>query len=141
MKFTGVLPALVTPLTKDEKINVPVLEKLLSGLLAQGADGFYIGGATGEGISLPATERMILAEASVNAVGHKKPCIVHIASTDFNEALELARYFGEEESVGFINGVLGKYALGVEKPNAKPRPLSAETEEAEEVSTDTAVEE
>ena len=58
-----------------------------------------------------------------------------------NEALELARYFGEEESVGFINGVLGKYALGVEKPNAKPRPLSAETEEAEEVSTDTAVEE
>ena len=92
MKFTGVLPALVTPLTNDEKINVPVLEKLLCGLLAQGADGFYIGGATGEGISLPAAERMILAEASVNAVGHKKPCIVHIASTDFNEALELARH-------------------------------------------------
>jgi N utilization substance protein B len=48
-----------------------------------------------------------------------------------NEALELARYFGEADSVGFINGVLGKYAQGVEKPDAKPRPLSAETEESD----------
>ncbi len=48
-----------------------------------------------------------------------------------NEALELARYFGEEASVGFINGVLGKYAKGVEKPLAKQRPLSAEVEEDE----------
>lgn len=39
-----------------------------------------------------------------------------------DEALELARYFGEADSVGFINGVLGKYAKGVEKPLAKPRP-------------------
>ncbi|MBR2900849.1 MAG: transcription antitermination factor NusB [Clostridia bacterium] len=49
-----------------------------------------------------------------------------------NEALELARYFGEEESVGFINGVLGKYAKGVVKPNAKARPLSAEIEDETE---------
>lgn len=49
-----------------------------------------------------------------------------------NEALELARWFGEEDSVGFINGVLGKYAKGVEKPFAKAKPLSAETEEDEE---------
>lgn len=49
-----------------------------------------------------------------------------------NEALELARHFGEEESVGFINGVLGKYAKGVDKPLAKKKPLSAETEEDSE---------
>lgn len=54
-----------------------------------------------------------------------------------NEALELARFYGEADSVGFINGVLGKYAKGVEKPLAKPRPLSAE---AEEVEADSAVE-
>lgn len=46
-----------------------------------------------------------------------------------NEALELARHFGEADSVGFINGVLGRYAEGVEKPLAKKKPLSAETEE------------
>lgn len=50
-----------------------------------------------------------------------------------NEALEVARYFGEADSVGFINGVLGKYAKDVEKPFAKPRPISAEIEEDEDV--------
>ncbi len=50
-----------------------------------------------------------------------------------NEALELARHFGEEDSVGFINGVLGRYAKGIEKPLAKKKPLSAETEEDSEV--------
>jgi len=49
-----------------------------------------------------------------------------------NEALELARHFGEEESVGFINGVIGRYAKGIEKPLAKKKPLSAETEEDSE---------
>ena len=49
-----------------------------------------------------------------------------------NEALELARFYGEEASVGFINGVLGKYAKGVEKPDAKKKPISAEAEEDSE---------
>ena len=90
MKFTGIIPALITPLTKDEKINVTVLKELIDGLTSQGADGFYIAGATGEGISLPEKERMILAEASVAATD--KPCIIHIASTNFSEAIELARH-------------------------------------------------
>ena len=49
-----------------------------------------------------------------------------------NEALELARFYGEEASVGFINGVLGKYAKGVEKTDAKKKPISAEAEEDSE---------
>ena len=49
-----------------------------------------------------------------------------------NEALELARIFGEEDSVGFIHGVLGRYTKGIEKPLAKQKPLTAETEENED---------
>ena len=52
MKFTGVMPALITPLTDEGKLNRDVLERLIEDLIAQGADGFYIGGATGEGIIL-----------------------------------------------------------------------------------------
>ena len=52
-----------------------------------------------------------------------------------NEALELARMFGESESVGFINGVLGKYAKDVVKPFAKQKieELEEELEEETEV--------
>ena len=92
MKFTGVMPALVTPLNKDETINTEVLQQLINGLLQEGADGFYLSGATGEGISLAPAQRRILAETAINTVGHKKPCIVHVASTDFNEAIDFAKF-------------------------------------------------
>ena len=97
MRFQGIMPALVTPLDADERINVPVLHKLLNYFVEQGADGFYIGGATGEGLALRTEERMILAEESVKAVAHRKPCIVQIAATDFNDALLLAK---QAESCG-----------------------------------------
>ncbi len=44
-----------------------------------------------------------------------------------DEAIELARYFGEADSAAFINGVLGKYVAGIEKPFAKKK-ATPETE-------------
>lgn len=92
MKITGVLPALTTPLTEDERVNVPVLKEMLTYYLDNKADGFYIGGATGEGLCLRTEERMILAEEAVAHVAHRKPCIVQVASTDFNDAILLAKH-------------------------------------------------
>ena len=75
MKFEGVIPALITPLNEDETVNTTVLTELISYLLDQGADGFYVGGATGEGIALSAKQRMILAEGSVAAAKGKSPAL------------------------------------------------------------------
>ena len=96
-RFRGVMPALITPLDADERINVPVLHQLLNYFVEKNADGFYIGGATGEGLALRTEERMILAEESVKAVAHRKPCIVQVAATDFNDAILLAK---QAESCG-----------------------------------------
>lgn len=96
MKFTGVIPALVTPLRADETINTEVLESLMAHLVSEGADGFYVGGATGEGLALKTEERMVLAEAAVKyACG--KPTIVQIAAADYRDAIALAKH---AESVG-----------------------------------------
>lgn len=92
MKFEGIMPALVTPLNADESINVDVLRALIKHLLDKDADGFYIGGATGEGLAIRTEERMILAEEAIAAVDHKKPCIVQIASMDFGDAIALAKH-------------------------------------------------
>ena len=92
MKFEGVMPALVTPLWENETVNTEVLQQLLNGLLAEGADGFYLSGATGEGLCLTPAQRRVLAETAIHTVQHKKPCIVHVASTDFREAVDFARY-------------------------------------------------
>lgn len=97
MKIQGIMPALVTPLTEDETINVPVLQKLIEHFLAKGACGFYLAGATGEGLAIRPEQRRILTECAVKQVAGRVPCIVQIASTDFSEVLRLAKH---AESVG-----------------------------------------
>ena len=92
MKFSGVMPALVSPLDDNEKINIPVLNQLLTDLLAKGADGFYLCGATGEGIAIDPEERMILAEEAIKTVNGRKPCIVQVASGNFEDAILLAKH-------------------------------------------------
>lgn len=92
MKFKGVMPALVSPIDANEKINVPVLKKLLEDLLAKGADGFYLCGATGEGIAIDPEQRMVLAEEAIKTVDGRKPCIVQVASGNFEDAIRLAKH-------------------------------------------------
>ncbi len=92
MRFTGIMPALITPLTDEGKLNRPVLERLIEDLIAQGADGFYIGGATGEGIILDADVHKELTTESIKIVAGRVPCIVHIARMNYNEMLDLARH-------------------------------------------------
>ena len=95
MKFEGIMPALVTPLRADESINTEVLARLIKYFDEKGAYGFYVGGATGEGIALRTEERMVLAEAAVASTD--KPCIIQIAAADYSDAIALAK---QAESVG-----------------------------------------
>ena len=90
--FKGVFPALITPLTKEEKLNVPALEKLLKYEMNAGADGFYIGGATGEGLLLDLPERKKLCEKSIEFIGADRSKIVHITDINFRNTIELAKH-------------------------------------------------
>ena len=97
MKFEGIMPALITPMTKDGKLNKAVLEQLIEDLIAKGADGFYIGGATGEGLVIDAELHKELTSESVRIINHRVPAIIHVARMNYNEMIELAKH---AESVG-----------------------------------------
>lgn len=90
-KFEGVMPALITPIT-DGKLNVAVLERLMNDLIAEGADGFYVGGATGEGITISKEMHKELTSEAVRVAAHRVPVIVHCARMNYDEMLELARH-------------------------------------------------
>lgn len=90
--FKGVFPALITPLSAKEKLNLSALEKLLSYEISEGADGFYIGGATGEGLLLDIPERKKLCEKSIEYIGADKTKIVHIADMNFRDTIKLAKH-------------------------------------------------
>ena len=91
-EFKGVFPALVTPLTADEKLNVRALEALINYESKEGAEGFYIGGATGEGLLLDIPERKKLCEKSIEYIGKDKAKIVHITDMNFRNTIELAKH-------------------------------------------------
>lgn len=95
MKFTGVMPALITPLNAQGKLNKPVLKKLMEDLMAQGADGFYLGGATGEGIIVSTQVHKELTAEAIKIANGSVPCIVHVARMNYEEMLELAKHAQE----------------------------------------------
>lgn len=95
MKFTGIMPALITPIDENERVRCDVLSDMIEDMLSGGADGFYVAGATGEGLAMRPSERRVLAEEAIRAVNGRKPCIVQVASTDFNEAIALAKHAEE----------------------------------------------
>ena len=48
MELKGIVPALVTPFDRDGNVNYEELKKLVSLVLEEGADGFYVTGSTGD---------------------------------------------------------------------------------------------
>ena len=95
VKFTGVMPALVTPLNADETIDGAAARKLMQWLLSEGMDGFDLCGGTGEGPVVQKSERMKLAEIAREETQSKGDLIVHVGAVDLKTAAELAEHAGK----------------------------------------------
>ncbi|MFN2154607.1 MAG: dihydrodipicolinate synthase family protein [Anaerolineae bacterium] len=91
-RFAGVWPALVTPLTEEEELNVEVTQQLVDHLIAAGIGGLYVCGGTGEGILLPRDLRQQLAEVVIEQVEGRVPVIVHVGATATADTLLLAAH-------------------------------------------------
>ena len=93
--FTGIWPALVTPLTGEERVNVAVARRLVDHLIDVGVGGFFVGGTTGEGVLLPLGERRQIAETVVEQANGRVPIIVHIGALAAADAMALAAHAQE----------------------------------------------
>jgi N-acetylneuraminate lyase len=90
--FHGTWPALVTPFTADNQVNVPVLKDLVAYHLGKQIDGFYVGGTTGEGVFMSVAERQLVVETVIHEVDGRVPVIVHVGCTALVDATALARH-------------------------------------------------
>jgi N utilization substance protein B len=66
---------------------------------------------------MAATDRNVLRLGAFELIQTDTPLRVVI-----NEALELARKFGSDQSAQFVNGVLDKLVPAEKRPNAEPAP-------------------
>ncbi len=88
----GAYSALVTPYTKDNRINVDMIERLVEHQLDNGLRGFFVGGSTGEGMLLSIEERKVLLEAVLRANRGRGKVIAHVGHVSTDEAAALARH-------------------------------------------------
>ena len=112
MKIEGILPAIITPINKEEKLNEKELARMLEYLIAEGANGFYVLGGTGEGILVSKELHKQMTEATIRIVNKRVPCIVHVARLEYDEMIELAQYAEAQgaDAISAIPPIYYKYS-------------------------------
>jgi 4-hydroxy-tetrahydrodipicolinate synthase len=90
MRFTGVYPAMVTPFTDEEEIDVEGMRSNIAYLEKGGVAGLVPCGSTGESATLSFDEHKKLVEITVDAAS--VPVIAGTGSNNTAEAVELTRY-------------------------------------------------
>lgn len=86
----GVLPALITPFTKDNKIDSEGLEQNIEFLIENGVSGIVPCGTTGESATLSIKEHERVIEIAVEC--SKVPVVAGTGSNNTTEALELTGF-------------------------------------------------
>ncbi len=100
VKFTGIMPALVTPLDAQGNVLTEVVKAIVDHNLKAGVDGFYVVGGTGEGVLLTPAQRRAMAEAAIAANAGRGKIIIHTGSFRAEEVMELTRHATEAGADG-----------------------------------------
>lgn len=104
IKLSGLIPAVFTPFDKSGAINLPQIRPYADKLAADGADGVFVCGSTGECTSMTVAERKSVLEAWTKAVAGRILIIAHVGGTCQADCIELARHAAEQgvDAVGAI---------------------------------------
>ncbi len=89
-EWKGVFPALLTPFTKDEVLDLKMYQTNLQAQLDAGIHGIIIGGSLGEASTITENEKESLTEFSVEYINGRIPVIVNIAESTTSEAVRQA---------------------------------------------------
>lgn len=89
-EWKGVFPALLTPFTKDEQLDISMYQTNLQAQLDAGIHGIIIGGSLGEASTITEKEKEALTEFSVEYINGRIPVIVNIAESTTTEAIRQA---------------------------------------------------
>ncbi len=92
MKALGsIVTAMITPFDDRGGVNLDEAKRLARWLVSRGNDGLVIGGSTGEGMTLDATERIALVSAVKAAVGDSAIVIANAGTNDTRSSVSGAK--------------------------------------------------
>jgi N-acetylneuraminate lyase len=90
--LTGLIAAPYTPMTPAGELNIELVPRYASLLADHGLRGAFVGGTTGESLSLTVEERRALADAWLDAAPDGFAVLVHVASPSLPDARRLAAH-------------------------------------------------
>jgi len=104
----GIIPALLTPFTANNRINEQALIRLIKLNLEKGVDGFYVGGSTSEAFLMTLEERKYILDIAIKECKGKCSIIYHVGSIGTDQAIELGKH-AEQAGVDAISAVAPFY--------------------------------
>lgn len=97
MKIPGaIFAAMLTPFEDDGSLSVKGIAPLLDFIVAQGVDGVYAGGSSGECMLQSRDERALMLRELAACGRGKCTLIAHVGAAATDDAVALARIAGEE---------------------------------------------
>src|SRR5687767_15102599 len=101
--LTGLIPATVTPMRADGSVHLEMIDRLVEHFAAEGADGLFVCGTTGESVSLSTDERMQVAQRWCHAAEKSSrplPVGVNVTHTSLGDCKVLAAQAAEIGAAG-----------------------------------------
>ncbi len=87
----GVMPALLTPFNHQQQLDTQSLRQLVQFNIAQGVDGLYVGGSTGEAFVQSSAERQEVLEIVAEEAKGKVTLIAHVGTVSTHESQQLTQ--------------------------------------------------
>lgn len=91
-RFEGIVPALVTPLDENDRLNEDALRRVIRFNVDAGADGFWVAGGSGESVLLDDDENRRIAEIAVETCAGEAKTIMHVGAATTKRAAALAEH-------------------------------------------------
>lgn len=102
IQWKGVMPAVTTPFTANDELDLELFKINIKAQLAAGVHGIVLGGTLGEASTLTDNERRILTRETVKIVEGKIPVLMNIAEQTTKAAISLAKTAEEDGAKGLM---------------------------------------
>jgi len=108
LKIKGIIPAVVTPFSKNSDINEEIFKELLQYLTTTGVHGLFVLGSQGEFYALSFKEKVRLMELAVETIGGKLPIYAGTGTNTTRETVKLSQ-IAEKIGISAVSVITPSY--------------------------------
>ena len=101
-KWTGVLPAVTTKFTADDKLDIAEMERCFKFQLDAGVHGLIVAGSLGEASTLEPEEKIEVLKIALRVAEGKVPVLLTVAQGSTRNACKLAEDGAKAGAAGFM---------------------------------------